>query len=140
VIEVQTKLYMRIEPMRCSRSDSNQNRRELHIPLFGRPRQVRQVYKIPLYLRYPKTLHHPPCLHRVNRLCRKSHHLMAKFPTFSSQELLGGSSTENPLLKAKIGTILSPGVRRDGHSSVIFSKTSEWPKLARVNSPEQFSL
>jgi hypothetical protein len=39
-----------------------------------------------------------------------------------------------------IRTILSPGARRDGHSSVIFSNTSEWPNLARVNSPEQFSL
>jgi hypothetical protein len=45
------------------------------------------VHKIPLYLRYPKTFQHPPCLHRVNRLLkimfRKSHHLMATFPTFS---------------------------------------------------------
>jgi hypothetical protein len=38
---------------------------------------------------------------------------MAKFPTI----LLGGSSTKNPLPEAIIGTILSPGSRRDGHSS-----------------------
>jgi hypothetical protein len=57
-----------------------------------------------------------------------------------SQELLGGSSTKNLLPKAIIGTILSPGARRDVHSLDIFSKTSEWPNLAQVNSPEQFSL
>jgi hypothetical protein len=35
---------------------------------------------------------------------------------------------------------LPPGARRDGHSSFIFSKTSEWPNLAWVNSLKQFSL
>jgi hypothetical protein len=50
-----------------------------------------------------------------------------------SQELLGGCSTKNLLPKA----ILSSGARRDGHSLVIFSKTYEWPNLARLlNSPK----
>jgi hypothetical protein len=57
-----------------------------------------------------------------------------------SQELLGEISTKNLLPKAIIGTISSPGARRDGHSLAIFSKTSEWPNLARVSYPEQFSL
>jgi hypothetical protein len=61
-------------------------------------------------------------------------------PSWLSQQLLGGSPTKNPLPKAIMGTILSTGARRDGHSSVIFSKTSEWPNLARVNSPEHFNL
>jgi hypothetical protein len=58
---------------------------------------------------------------------------MARFPTFTG-------ITINLLPKARIGTILSPGARRDGHSSVIFSRTSGYPNLARVNSPELFSI
>jgi hypothetical protein len=57
-----------------------------------------------------------------------------------SQELLGRSSTQNLLPKAIGGKIWSPEARRNGHSSVTFSKTSEWPNLARVNTLEQFSL
>jgi hypothetical protein len=57
-----------------------------------------------------------------------------------SQGLLGGSSTKNLLPKAIIGKILSSGARKDGHSLVIFSKTTQWPNLVRVNSAKQFSL
>jgi hypothetical protein len=40
------------------------------------------VHRIPLCLRFPKTTQHPPCLHRANRSCRKSHHLMVRFWIF----------------------------------------------------------
>jgi hypothetical protein len=67
------------------------------------------VHKTPLYLRYPKTPQHPPC---VPAKITPSDGIISDV-YWLSQKLLGGSSIENLLTKVKIG--------------VIFSKISEWP-------------